>query len=332
MAAADGRRVLVTGGTGFVGANLVRRLLAEGCEVHLLVRPGHASWRLDGILDRVELHVADLGDGAGVSAALARIEPEWTFHLAAHGAYSWEQDLALMTRVNFDGTVNVVQAAIASGCTAIVTAGSSSEYGYTDAAPREDQALVPNSNYAITKAAATHAAQLLSRQSGVPVTTLRLYSVYGPYEDPARLIPSVVRAGLAGGLPRMADPASARDFIHADDVCEAFITAASQIQQPARVLNVASGRQVNLREVAELARAQFSITELPDWGSMPNRPWDTDCWVGDASALKALGWRPQLAFEDGFARTAAWWAAHPELLTAPSARSTGPLTPVGSGR
>lgn len=130
----------------------------------------------------------------------------------------------------------------------------------------------------------------------------------------------------------MADPASARDFIHADDVCEAFITAASQIQQPARVLNVASGRQVNLREVAELARAQFSITELPDWGSMPNRPWDTDCWVGDASALKALGWRPQLAFEDGFARTAAWWAAHPELLTAPSARSTGPLTPVGSGR
>ncbi len=323
--------MVVTGGTGFVGANLVRRLLADGCEVHLLVRPGHAMWRLAGIEHRVQLHLADLGDDSAVARAFEAARPEWTFHLAAHGAYSWEQDLALMTRVNFGGTVNVVQAAIAAGSAAVVMAGSSSEYGYTDAAPREDQVLAPNSNYAITKAAGTHVAQLLSRQSGVPVTTLRLYSVYGPFEDPARLIPSVVRAGLAGELPRLADPASARDFIHADDVSEAFVVAAAQVTQPATVLNVASGRQVDLRTVAGLAREYFGIAAEPQWGTMANRPWDTDCWVGDASALRSLGWQPRIGFEDGFARTTAWWAEHRELLGAPSARSTGPLASIGTG-
>lgn len=328
MAAGPAGPVLVTGGTGFVGANLVRRLLAEGHEVHLLVRPGHAGWRLTGLEGAaVHLHLADLGDEAAVNAVALAVQPEVTFHLAAHGAYSWERDLSLMTRVNFDGTVTVVRAAIAAGCRAIVTAGSSSEYGYTDHAPREDQVLAPNSNYAITKAAATHAAQLISRQSGVPVTTLRLYSVYGPYEDPARLIPSVVRAGLAGGLPRFADPASARDFVHADDVCEAFLIAA-KVTETAAVLNVASGRQVALHEVAELAQVRFGIDERPDWGSMPDRPWDTDCWVGDASALRRLGWRPRYDFAAGFARTAEWWSRNAELLSAPSTRQTGPLARV----
>jgi len=87
------RRVLLTGGTGFVGANLVRRLLADGHAVHLVVRPERSLWRLAGIRDDVKLHQSSLEDRAAVERVVRRARPEWIFHLAAHGAYSWETDL-----------------------------------------------------------------------------------------------------------------------------------------------------------------------------------------------------------------------------------------------
>ena len=83
------KRVVVTGGTGFVGANLVRRLVADGYETHLLVRHGSDPWRIDSIRARIRLHHVELTDRPGLTATLATIEPSWIFHLAAHGAYSW---------------------------------------------------------------------------------------------------------------------------------------------------------------------------------------------------------------------------------------------------
>src|SRR2546427_542530 len=100
------RRVLLTGGTGFVGANLVRRLLADGHAVHLVVRPERSLWRLAGIRDDVKLHQASLEDRAAVERVVRRARPEWVFHLAAHGAYSWETDPDRILAVNLLGTVN----------------------------------------------------------------------------------------------------------------------------------------------------------------------------------------------------------------------------------
>src|SRR5262245_9416123 len=96
--------VVVTGGSGFVGANLVRRLVADGYQLHLLVRPEFSSWRLDAIRDRITLHEVTLSDQDGVMSVLKAIEPLWVFHLAAHGAYSWQTDEAQMHETNVLGT------------------------------------------------------------------------------------------------------------------------------------------------------------------------------------------------------------------------------------
>ena len=88
------KRVLLTGATGFVGANLARRLLREGHEVHLLVRPGYLAWRIEGIRQRVHLHEVNLGDGPSLAGRVKEIQPQWVFHLAAHGAYSCADQLA----------------------------------------------------------------------------------------------------------------------------------------------------------------------------------------------------------------------------------------------
>jgi dolichol-phosphate mannosyltransferase len=308
------RRVLVTGGTGFVGANLVRRLLADGHAVHLLVRPGRATaWRLEGVRDDVVLHRASLDDRAAVERAVRRVKPEWVFHLAAHGAYSWETDLDRILATNVLGTVNLVRACLRTGFAALVNAGSSSEYGFKRRAPGERAWVEPNSHYAVAKVAATHFCRLTAQRERVKIATLRLYSVYGPWEDPGRLMPALIVHGLAGRLPPLVDPRVARDYVYADDVSEAFVRAAAKPHpEPGPVFNVGSGTQTTIRRVVDVARRVLAIAEKPRWGTMPNRQWDTATWVSDSRAIRrALGWKPRYDVERGFRQMVAWMRAEP---------------------
>src|SRR4051812_37876762 len=100
------KRAIVTGATGFVGANLARRLLNDGHEVHLFVRPRHRAWRIAAIRAAVRVHTVDFGDDAALARLVGAIRPEWVFHLAAHGAYPTETDLHEMVRTNIVGTIN----------------------------------------------------------------------------------------------------------------------------------------------------------------------------------------------------------------------------------
>ena len=175
------RRVLVTGAAGFVGANLARRLLADGHTVHVLLRPGSDPWRLEDIRQHLEAHEADLADEETIVSHCARLQPEWIFHLAAYGAYASQVDARRMVRTNVLGTSNLVNAALRVGFEAFVNTGSSSEYGLKDHGPSETEAIEPNSYYAVTKASATMQCQSIARRRRAPIRTLRLYSVYGPY-------------------------------------------------------------------------------------------------------------------------------------------------------
>ena len=149
------KRCLITGASGFVGANLARRLLRGGHETHVFLRPEHRSWRLDEIASHLHAHPVDLTNRDEVRQAVHLIRPDWVFHLAAHGAYSTQTGFARMVDVNLMGCVSVLDACVDAGVEAFIYTGSSSEYGYKDHPPREDEILEPNSHYAITKAAAT---------------------------------------------------------------------------------------------------------------------------------------------------------------------------------
>jgi len=315
------QRVLVTGGTGFVGANLARRLLAGGHEVYLLARERHKTWRLEGIRPDVRLLEADLEDAEGVRRAVAEARPAWVFHLAAHGAYPAETEVARIVAVNVLGTANLLGACRAHDVEAFVHAGSSSEYGFRGEAPRETDRLEPNSPYAVAKAAATHLCRLAARESGRRVPTLRLYSAYGPYEEPTRLIPTLIREGLRGRLPVLVDPSVARDFVYVDDVVEAFLAAAarSSREDPGAVYNLGTGVQTSVGEAVEVARRALGISAEPRWGTMANRRWDTSVWVADNRRIREeLGWAPRHAFDEGFSKTLEWFRKNPEIHAAAS--------------
>jgi dolichol-phosphate mannosyltransferase len=309
-------RALVTGASGFVGANLARRLLRDGHEVHLLLRHAQIPWRLTEIQAEVHRHSVDLEDRDAVAAAVAAIRPERVFHLAAYGAYSSQSDIHRMVQTNIAGTVNLVEACLVSGCAVIVNTGSSSEYGFADHAPAETERVEPNSHYAVTKVAATQYCRYTARQRDLHLPTLRLYSVYGPYEEPSRLMPTLIARGLRGELPPLVDPTIARDYVYIDDVCDAYLLAATRpSSEPGAIYNVGTGVQTSLAELVTLSRAILPITVVPVWGSMPNRQWDTTVWVADSRKIHdELGWQPRHTLEQGFRRMVDWFQTHPELL------------------
>jgi dolichol-phosphate mannosyltransferase len=269
-----------------VGANLVRRLLADGARVTALVRPGGDPWRLVGLgVDVVEADVREsVPDGFGL-----------VYHLASHGQYSWQADETAIGETTVLGTRNALRAGAR-----VVVAGSSSEYGLKDHAPSEDELPAPNSAYAAAKAEAT----ALAVEQGAVV--LRLYSAYGPWEEPDRLVPTLLGRALEGELPPLVSPRIARDFVHVDDVCEAFVTAARDA--PAgRVYNVGSGRQTTIAEIVDVVRRLAGVETEPDWGSMPDRGWDTETWVANPERIREeLGWEARIVLEEGLDRTLAW--------------------------
>jgi nucleoside-diphosphate-sugar epimerase len=302
-------KILITGGTGFVGANLTRRLLQQGHEIHLFVRPNYQSWRIKEIKTDLRLHTVNLEDEEALRQRVDRIKPERIFHLAVHGAYSDQNNLQQIINTNIIGTVNLLQACAKTGFEVFVNTGSSSEYGYKDYPPRETEYLEPNSYYAITKASATFFCRYIAQNQNLRIPTLRLYSVYGAYEEPRRLMPTLIQQGLKGELPPLVNPKIARDYVYIDDVIDAYLLAAMMdTSELGAVFNVGTGMQTSLRDVVEIARRVLNIKAKPQWGSMPDRHWDTTVWVADNRKIQAeLGWTPDYTFEEGFKKMVNWY-------------------------
>lgn len=311
------RRVVITGGSGFIGVNLAQRLLEEGCQTHLLVRPGYKRWRLERISGRPRVHEVNFLNKDTLVYAIDKIQPQWIFHLAASGAYSWQDDLSKMIETNIIAAVNLLQASLEVGFEVFVNTGSSSEYGFKGFPPSEDELPEPNSDYALTKLSATLFCRHTARKHRARIPTLRLYSVYGPYEHPARFIPSLISEGLKGDFPELADSGAGHDFVYVDDVIEAYLLAArNKTDDAGAVYNVGTGAQTSLAEAVELSRRLMKIKARPRWGGMPPRRWDTDVWIADNRKIfRELGWRPKHSFEQGFQKTLSWMLRDSERVS-----------------
>lgn len=299
-----------------MGANLARRLVRDGYEVHVLLRPGHADWRLQAIADDIVAHAVALADSVGVRRVLGEVGPRCVFHLAVHGAYPTQRDSRAIIETNVAATVSLIDACLDAGVETIVNTGSSSEYGFKDHAAHEDELIEPNSLYAVTKAAATLYCRFRARDLNRRIPTLRLYSVYGPYEEPTRLIPTLIVNGLSGRFPPLASPATARDFVHVDDVVDSYLRVVSApLPDPGAIYNVGTGVQASLRQVVEEMGRQLKISDRPRWGSLAARAWDTTVWRADISRTQAdLGWQPRYTLSAGLGNTIEWFRSNQGML------------------
>jgi len=300
--------IWVIGASGFVGAKLffsIARIRSDVFGVSDLIEN---SWRLlhSPYDRRITCDITRMQD---VTAAVRKHRPRTIFNLAAYGGYERQDAAAQIHTVNYLGTLNLVTALRDVGCDAFVQAGTSSEYGLNCAGPDESASLEPNSNYAVSKVAISYLMSYYGRLENFPCTHLRIYSVYGPWEERDRLVPRLISMGLQGRYPPLVDPHISRDFVYVDDCTRAFVRAALTTcrSMPGQIFNIATGVKTSLGEVALLVRTMFSIPEEPEFGSMPNRRWDLSNWFGDPRlAHEKLGWTHRHSLEDGLRLTAEW--------------------------
>jgi nucleoside-diphosphate-sugar epimerase len=309
------KKIVVTGATGFIGSNLIRKLIKDGHDVHLFVRPMFKQWRIADALSRVKIHVLDLESKESLEKALKRIKPQWLFHLATYGGYPSQKDLNKIIATNIIGTVNFMEAAVVTGFESFINIGSSSEYGFKDHPVKENEPLEPNSHYALSKAYMTMFARDLAVRNKLNIITLRPYSVYGAYEEPGRFIPTIIIKGLNGEWPPLVRPEIARDYIHVDDFIKACILAAKyKGKDRGLIFNAGCGKQITIKEVVELAAERFDIKIKPKWRTMPDRIWDTEIWVGNNNLIKdKLHWQCKTSFKNGFVKTLEWFRNNPDI-------------------
>jgi dolichol-phosphate mannosyltransferase len=294
-----GLRVVVTGAGGFVGAAVTRRLAELGHAPVAIVRSRRD--RLAGVA--AEILELDL-ESAGAAERIAAIGAGVCIHAAAAGAVAASRDAELLLRANALVPWRLATALAATG-TRLVSLGSSSEYGPCAGAMSERQAARPDDPYGASKLAGA----ALVHASGVEAVHLRLFSVYGPGEDATRLVPSLVKAALAGRPLDLSPGEQVRDFVHVDDAVDAILAAAFAPSLPEPVLNVGTGVQTSVRDAAALvAQAAGVDGSCFRFGARPYRDEARErfSWRADTTLTEqTLGWRAARTLAQGLAETVA---------------------------
>ncbi len=305
--------LVVLGASGFVGANLLKLLLRYREDVYGTVFHTPA-WRLEDVPLKNVIQ-SDLLVDSNLERLFTTLEPKTIFNCVAYGAYSFETRSEWIYQTNFNLTAKILHRLSSTDLACYVHSGSSSEYGDKASAPREDALPEPNSDYAVSKVASANLIHFFGKKKLLPCANLRLYAIYGPLEDSARLIPNLVKRGLEGKYPEFVNPEISRDFVYVDDASEAFIDTALNLK-PAdygESFNIGSGKKTTIREVAKTAGELFGITEKPAFESLPDRKWDVMDWYADPKKAKdRLGWETKVSFKDGLRKSKEWYEGLPD--------------------
>jgi UDP-glucose 4-epimerase len=301
-----GAKVLVSGASGFIGANLVQRLLESGCEVIALVRPESDPTRIAHLLDQIELIEADVAGLQPGELASRAGRVRLVFHLAAAGVMSPDLDSHAVVETNTVGTLRMLQAAHLLGSERFIYCGSCFEYGDGERFS-EDAPLAPLTQYGASKAGGWLLAQAFSRRHGVPVVGLRPFTVYGPLEAPSRLVSYVIGAALRDEQIELTAGRQRRDLVYVGDVVDGFLTAAIAQSVSCETFNLCTGEAVAVSHVVSTALRLIGSDHQPIFGAREHRAVDSPMLSGDPrKAAQRLGWTARTSLVEGLRQTIRW--------------------------
>ena len=308
------RRVLVTGGAGFIGSNFVRYLLELGArEVVVLDKLTYAG-NLANLADLAGrpgfrfIH-GDIADAAVVAAAMEGCDAVVNFAAETHVDRSLLEPAAFI-QTNVHGTYVLLETALRTGVERFVQVSTDEVYGEVlTGRSRESDPLRPRNPYSASKASGDLLALAYYASHGLPVMVTRGANTYGPYQHPEKFIPLSVTNLLEGRpIPVYGDGRQERDWLHVRDHCRAIALVLAR-GKPGQVYNVGAG---NHRPNLEVARAIVRLLELPEEliQHVTDRPGHDRRYAVDASKIEALGWAPEIPFETGLAETVRWYETH----------------------
>jgi UDP-glucose 4-epimerase len=294
--------VFVTGGAGFIGPHVVRRLLQGGSRVVSFdnYMTGSAQ-ALSGEGEGLEIVKGDVRDLAQVTDALVRARPNAILHLAAiHYIPYCNAHPAEAMDVNVTGTFNLLQAAKDVGVTKVVMASSAAVYPIQDEACREDGPTGPTDIYGATKVALEALGQSFAAETGIPVTSARFFNVYGPGETNPHVIPDIL-AQLGGDGPvKLGNMTPKRDYVHVSDIADGLVALLGSDHAEHRAYNIGTGSEHSVSELIEVLSGAVGrdIEVVSEPGR--KRRLDRQHLLSDISRMREeIGWEPRYTLQDG---------------------------------
>ena len=297
------KKVLVTGGSGFVGRQTLLPLLARGYEVHCAGRP--TDTLPPEAREHLHFHECDLLDPAARQTLIRTLQATHLLHLAwytVHGKF-WSTPENQTWHV---ASLALGQEFADHGGKRAVFAGSCAEYEWADKILVEDLSpLRPATIYGQAKNSLREALKPLFASTGVSWAWGRVFFLYGPYEGPSRLVSSVILKLLAGKPALCSDGHQLRDILHVADVASGLVALLDSGFEGA--VNIASGEETPIREVTQAIAVKLGATPLLELGAIPRAANDPERIVADSTRLRSLGWVPQFTLDSGLDDTIAWY-------------------------
>jgi len=307
----QGQRVLVTGAAGFIGACLTHALAAAGAHTFALVRSSTDLWRLEHADPRISIVTADLINADATTEVVRFARPSVVFHAAAIGGhYESAAARTLAKAATLMAASNLCRALAGQQVQRLIHFGSSLEYGPAHEPLDESRALTPVLGRGLVKAEETLYLLQVSKTTGLPLTVLRPFSVYGPWEGPERFIPTLMRCLIERSEIQLTGPGLRRDFVYVGDVVTAAMRTAFVPGADGEIINIATGRQTANEEIVATAERVCDTRVRVGAQPFPQRPVDTDYWVADVrKAQRMLGWTARTSLDEGLRETYRWHAS-----------------------
>jgi len=309
------KNILVTGGGGFIASHLTRRLVNLGANVSIITKYKSLidNVRIADIWDNINVIEADIRNIDSLNQ-VKELKPEIVYHLAAynHVGHSF-MHISECFDVNAKGTANLIESC--KDCSKFIYTSTSEIYGYQEKVPfKEDFNPQPISPYSISKYTGELYARMKYHQNKYPVTVLRPFNNFGPYQSEKAIIPEIIINCLLEKEIKSTEGHQTREFNYVENIIDGFIMAAKKDEAMGEIINLGSGQDISIKDLILNIHQLTNSNSKLSIGSLKYRP--TEIWkmfCENSKSKKILGWEPKISFEEGLKKTIDWYKNYIEL-------------------
>lgn len=310
--------ILITGGSGFIGANLAYRLSKSKNNITLFVRPKSNLWRLNALTSKVSIHKIDIFKKKELDSEINTIKPDIVYHCATYGVYNFQKNFNNMVNTNITGTHSLLESLLEyNDVEKIINMGSSFEHGVKNEPLRENALSRPTTLYGICKNTQTSIAQYFAKNKNLPVITFRLFAPYGKYDSRGRLMADLMCALINKTRVKLGEKNAVRDFIYIDDVIDALILGSKKNVPSGEIFDVGTGTGHTIYQVFDEMQKITKCKIDASWNNKDMmREFDKTKSKNVANIDKVkdlLKWKPKNSLKSGLVKSYKWYNENIEL-------------------